>query len=251
MELKPGQIEDFERDGYVVMKGAWSTEECDEFVDYMLDLQAGRKRVLHYEPRHADDWERIIYRSHLEPHALQWMVDPRLSEPLAALLGGEAECIQGMYNFKGTEQRWHQDEYHLPGCIGAWSALVDVNANNGALEIQVGSHKGPAADKADFRVDEHGEPGRWQGWEYEDVFCKFVRQNRMPEVAIEAEKGDLIFFHRRIIHRGGSILEPGSFRHSFVSHYIPKSFDPWPYEEAPRLRISFDRVCRFTDTGLE
>ena len=73
----------------------------------------------------------------------------------------------------------------------------------------------------------------------------------MPEVAIESEKGDLMFFHRHIIHRGGRILEPGSFRHSFVRHYIPKSFDPWPYEEAPRLRISFDRVCRFTATGFE
>ena len=251
LQLMPAHIEEFGRDGYTVVRGAWSAEECDEFVDYMLDLQAGRKQVLHYDPRDADDWERIIYRSHLEPYALQWMVDTRLREPLTTLLGGEPECMQGMYNFKGTEQRWHQDEYHLPGCIGVWSALVDVNASNGTLQVQVGSHKGPAADKKDFRADENGKPGRWQGWEHEDVFDEFVKLNGMPEVSLEAEKGDLIFFHRRIIHRGGPILEAGSFRHSFVSHYIPMSYDPWPYEAAPRLRVSFDRVCRFTPTGLE
>ena len=40
----------------------------------------------------------------------------------------------------------------------------------------------------------------------------------------------------------------GYFRHSWVGHYIPRSFNPWPYENAPRLRVSFDGVCRFTPT---
>ena len=73
-----------------------------------------------------------------------------------------------------------------------------------------------------------------------------LTRNELPEVAVEASKGDVVFFDGRLIHRGGPILEPGAFRHSFACHYIPQSFNPWPYEALPRLRISFDRVCRFT-----
>ena len=52
----------------------------------------------------------------------------------------------------------------------------------------------------------------------------------------------------RIIHRGGPILDQGAFRHSWAGHYIPHSYNPWPYESHPRLRVSFDGVCRFTPT---
>ena len=92
------------------------------------------------------------------------------------------------------------------------------------------------------------KPGPWYGWQHEDAFDALFERNELPEVAVEASKGDVVFFHGRLIHRGGPILEPGAFRHSFACHYIPQSFNPWPYEELPRLRISFDRVCRFTPT---
>ena len=251
LHLTPEHVDEFERDGYTIVRGGWTAAECDAFVGHMLDLQAGRKTVNNYEPSGPDDWERVIYRAHLEPRGLDWMVDPRLREALRTLLGDEPECIQGMYMFKGTEQRRHQDEYHLPGCVSAWTALVDVSARNGTLHFQVGSHKMPVADKLDFREDEEGNPGPWTGWEHEDVFEDIFKRNGLPEVAVEAEKGDVIFFHGRMIHRGGPVLEPGSFRHSFAAHYIPMSFDPWPYEAAPRLRISFDHVARFTPTGLD
>ena len=206
--LTPAHIEEFEQNGYTIVSGVWSTEECDEFIEHMLDLQGGRKQVNNYEPQSEDDWERIIYRSHLEPYALSWMIDPRLREPVKTLLGEEADCIQGMYMFKGTEQRRHQDEYHLPGCIGAWSALIDVDARNGTLHFQVGSHKMPIADKMDFKEDDNGNPGPWAGWGHEDVFDEIFKRNGLPEIAVEASKGDLVFFHGRMIHRGRS--DPGT-----------------------------------------
>ena len=70
----------------------------------------------------------------------------------------------------------------------------------------------------------------------------------MPELAVEANKGDIVFFDGRLIHRGGPIMQEGSFRHSWAGHYIPQSFNPWPYEDNPRLRVSFDGVSRFTPT---
>lgn len=248
LAISPAHTEQYERDGYTIVRGGFDAEECDRFTAYMMDLQAGRSTVEGYAPRDPDDWSRLISRSCHHPAGLAWMIDPRLREPLLDFLGDEPDGVQSMYLYKGSEQRRHQDAYHLPGCMSAWVALQKVDARNGSIHIQVGSHKGPLLEKKDFREDEAGNRRPWFGWDPEDAFDALFEQNGLPEIAVEASKGDLVFFDGRLIHRGGPILEPGSFRHSWAGHYIPRSFNPWPYEAAPRLRVSFDGVCRFTPT---
>ena len=248
IQLTSVQKQEYERDGFTIAKSAFDSDECDRFIEYMMDLHAGRKTVEGYPEREPDDWRRTHNRSLHEPVGLEWMLDSRLYQPLRTLLGDEPDAVQSMYFYVGSEQRRHQDAYHLPGCMSAWIALQEVGAWNGSIHVQVGSHKGPIIDKKDFRTDENGKPGPWYGWQHEDAFEALFERNGLPEVAVEASKGDVVFFHGRLIHRGGPILEPGAFRHSFACHYIPHSFNPWPYEALPRLRISFDRVCRFTPT---
>ena len=86
---------------------------------------------------------------------------------MRTLLGDEPDAVQSMYFYVGSEQRRHQDAYHLPGCMSAWIALQEVGAWNGSIHVQVGSHKGPLIDKKDFRTDENGKPGPWYGWQHE------------------------------------------------------------------------------------
>ena len=156
--------------------------------------------------------------------------------------------MQTMFFYEGSEQRRHQDAFHLPGCMSAWIALQDVNEGNGSIHIQPGSQRGPILDKEDLREGEDGVRGPWYGWDSEDAFDALFERNGFPGVAVEAAKGDAVLFDGRLIHRGGPILEPGSSRHVLACHYIPYSFNPWPYEGPPRLRISFDGACRFTAT---
>ena len=248
IQLTSVQKEEYQRNGYTIAKSAFDSDECDRFIEYMMDLHAGRKTVEGYPPREPDDWQRTHNRSLHEPVGLEWMLDSRLYQPVRTLLDDEPDAVQSMYFYVGSEQRRHQDAYHLPGCMSAWIALQEVGAWNGSIHVQLGSHKGPLIDKKDFRTDENGKPGPWYGWQHEDAFDALFERNGLPEAAVEASKGDVVFFHGRLIHRGGPILEPGAFRHSFACHYIPQSFNPWPYEALPRLRISFDRVCRFTPT---
>ncbi len=248
MDLTQQDLARYDRDGYVLIRDAFSPQECDEFIDYMLDLHAGRTEVEGFGPRAPDDWSRVKSDSLHHPLGLAWMIDPRLRQPLCTLLGEEPDGVQGMYFYKGSEQRRHQDAYHLPGCVSAWTALQEVGAANGSLRIQVGSHQGTLIEKRDFRKDARGNKGPWYGWDPEDAFDALFEKNGLPEITIEATKGDVVFFNGRLIHRGGPILEPDSFRHSWAGHYIPRSYNPWPYENRPRLRISFDGVCRFTPT---
>ncbi len=249
LALTEYQLAEYDRDGFTIVKDGFAQQECDRFVEYMMDLQAGRTTVEGYAPRTADDWSRLITRNCHHPMGLSWMIDPRLRKPLSTLLGEEPDGVQSMYFYKGSEQRRHQDAYHLPGCVSAWVALQDVGEWNGSLRIQVGSQKRPVLKKSHFRPDPDGDPGPWQGWSHDDAFDELFERNQLPEVAIEAKKGDVVFFDGRLIHRGGPILDHDAFRHSWVGHYIPRSFDPWPYEDNPRLRVSFDGVCRFTPTS--
>ena len=246
LQLTATHDEEWERDGYTIVRNAFNTAECDEFVDYMLALQAGHLTVEGYRPHGADDWERLVVRNCHNSMSLRWMIDPRLRAPVRHFLGDEPDGIQSMYLFKGSEQRRHQDNYYLPGCISAWVALQRVGPHNGSINIQVGSHKMPQIQKDDFLPDRNGEAGQFHGMSHDDAHDLVFERNNLPEIAVEAEKGDLVFFDGRLIHRGGPIGEPGSFRHSWAGHYIPRSFDPWPYQGLPRLRVSFDGEARFT-----
>ena len=41
MELTTRHLETYSRDGFTIVRSAYTHAECDEFVKYMLDLQAG------------------------------------------------------------------------------------------------------------------------------------------------------------------------------------------------------------------
>ena len=189
IQLTSVQKEEYQRDGYTIVKGAFDSDECDRFIEYMMDLHAGRKTVEGYPPREPDDWQRTHNRSLHEPVGLEWMLDSRLYQPVRTLLDDEPDAVQSMYFYVGSEQRRHQDAYHLPGCMSAWIALQEVGAWNGSIHVQVGSHKGPLIDKKDFRADENGKPGPWYGWQHEDAFEALFERNGLPEVAVEASKG--------------------------------------------------------------
>ena len=144
---------------------------------------------------------------------MDWMLNPRLRQPLRTCLDDEPEAMQTMYFYKGSEQRRHQDAYHLPGCMSAWIALQDVDERNGSIHVQLGSHRGPILDKKDFKEDEDGKPGPWYGWNHEDAFDALFERNGFPEIAVEANKGDTVALPRQIDssrwpHSGTGLFPP-------------------------------------------
>jgi hypothetical protein len=195
LELAPNNLAEYQRDGYTIVCGAYTADECDAFVRYMLDLHAGRIQIEGFAPCDPDDWSRLISRSLHHPQGLAWMLDPRLRQPLQTLLGEEPDGVQSMYFYQGSEQRRHQDAYHLPGCMSAWVALQEVGAHNGSIHLQVGSHQGPLIEKKDFREDGAGNQGLWYGWNQDDAFDALFEQNGLPEIAVEAQQGDVVFLH--------------------------------------------------------
>jgi phytanoyl-CoA hydroxylase len=198
----------------------------------MIDLHAGRTQLDGFELRRPggdNEWGRTHNQHVYDPLALEYLVLPCLRAPLRDCLNDEAEGIQTMYFWKGSEQRRHQDQYYLPGCMSAWLAFIDVSRDNGTIQVQPGSHRQRLLTKHDFAPG-----GEFEGWDYNDAVDAQFERNEVQEVPVEVPKGSVVFFHGVLVHRGGDILEPGSDRHVLANHYIARGFDDWPHRSWTR-----------------
>ncbi|MDL5051041.1 phytanoyl-CoA dioxygenase family protein [Oscillatoria amoena NRMC-F 0135] len=234
--LTPEEKNHYEEKGYVILQNLFTKGECDEIKETMLAVLDGRKQVKGFTPRSKDDpgafWFRVFNLHIQEPYFLNWLTHPRLKKPLEDICGGAVDGIQMMYFFKGSEQARHQDQYYLPECFAAWIALMPVNPDNGTIYIQEGSHRGHVITGEERGFKNTQDPVSWEGYN-EEVDALFEK-NGLPEYPIIADVGDVVIFHGRLIHRGGPIQKPGSFRHALVNHYIPHDFHPWPFPQMPR-----------------
>ena len=232
--------EHYRREGWAVVEGVFTADECEGLVAHMLDLHAGKKSLEGFAPRADDELQRTHNQHWYDPTAREWLIAPPLREPLVQCLGDEPDGIQTMYFWVGSEQGRHQDQYYLPGCMSAWIALMDVDEDNGAMWVQSGSHKGRLLTGGDF-----AEGGEFHGWDYNAAVDELCARNELPEIPVCVRQGDVVFFDGVLVHRGGPIGQPGSYRHSLANHYIAHGFSDWPHVRWPR--VSFDGSQRFTD----
>jgi ectoine hydroxylase-related dioxygenase (phytanoyl-CoA dioxygenase family) len=165
--------------------------------------------------------------------AMDLLLHPALREPLAQCYGGQAEGIQTMYFWQGSEQRRHQDQFYLPGCMSAWLALQDVSEVNGTIYVQPGSHRKHLLTKAELTEKLGDDYETVWGGAYNDGVDEVFEKNGGDEIPVEVSKGDVVLFHGILIHRGGPINDKGSF---------PYDFDDWPHRTWPRF--DFDGVKR-------
>jgi phytanoyl-CoA hydroxylase len=217
----------YERDGFVLVKGVFTPKECDDWVAYAKEQMAKQVEALA-----ADDKKPLPARPR-EPGTtdpeMDMLLHPKIRDALSGCMDAdgwpEAEpvAIQSMYFWQGSEQRRHQDQFYLPECMSAWTAFEDVSPRNGTVWAQAGSHKGRLLTREDFL-----EGGEFHGVDYNDAVDAVYDANEaagMVEKPIIAEKGDVLYFHGVLVHRGGEILERGSSRHVYANHYVPSSFD--------------------------
>tara|TARA_B100000579_G_scaffold304887_1_gene254721 strand:+ start:1893 stop:2606 length:714 start_codon:yes stop_codon:yes gene_type:complete len=231
-------IEHYRREGWAPSERVFGADECDNFIEYMLGLQDGKILLEGFEKRGSEEWQRTHNQHHYDLKAKNWLIAPPLHSLLSQCLNDEPEGIQTMYFWKGSEQRRHQDQFYLPGCLSAWIALMDVDENNGTIWVQSKSHKGRLLTTADF--DEGGE---FFEWDYNTAVDELFRRNDLPEIPVRVRKGDVVFFDGKLVHRGGPVANKESFRHVIANHYIGQGFKDWPHTGWSRL--SFDGSERF------
>lgn len=213
------QIQDYNEQGFLVMRGLFSETEVASFKAHFEGMRL-RENVGKDQRQFATNDPLYIYPRIMQPHrrdevSLQWLIDIRLNEVITAVLGEEPLAVQTMFYFKppgARGQALHQDQYYLrvqPGtCMAAWMAVDDCDDENGCLRVVPGSHIWPLLCTIEADTKES----------FTDVTVPLPEGVEAVPVIMQA--GDVLFFNGQIVH--GSLPNNTSdrFRRALIGHYI-------------------------------
>ena len=220
------QQEQFEREGYVVARGLFSTDEVERLKGHYMRLRAlgsypgdsagvARAGVPEESPDPLKKYPRMIHMHRWDDVSLRWMIDPRLRVALTELLGREPYAVQTMLYFKpagARGQAMHQDQFYLrvqPGtCMAAWMALDACDEANGCLKVVPGTQHLPILCTERANTVES----------FTDTTVPIPPGKKI--VSVLMAPGDVFFFNGSLIHGSGPNFSTDRFRRSLIGHYI-------------------------------
>jgi len=221
--LTENQKQQFETEGYLVVKGVFSKEE-------IIDIQQTFEEISHqtipnyFEPDLSlgvtdplKRYPRVMHPHRFNQTAKKYMLHQQVMDILNDLFEEEALAAQSMFYYKppgSRGQALHQDNFYLkvePGnCIAAWTAVDSANEENGGLLVV------PKTNRHEIVCPELAD-------ENESFTTHYVKppkdQKVIPAVL---EKGDVLFFNGNLIH-GSYRNKSNSFRRAFICHYANQS----------------------------
>jgi ectoine hydroxylase-related dioxygenase (phytanoyl-CoA dioxygenase family) len=230
--------EEFERTGYTLVRGLFSTAEAERLRDHYMDVRRRGPQAHDFAGHTSTDrdplkrYPRMAQMHRSDDASLQWLIDPRIDQVITALLGRSPYAVQTMLYFKppgSRGQALHQDNFYLkadPGtCIAAWMALDRVDEANGCLEVVPGSHRWPilCTEKADTTVS------------FTDVTVPLPSAG--TAVPVEMEPGDVLFFHGALVHGSNPNVTTDRFRRALIGHYIEGEAERVAQYYHPALRM--------------
>jgi len=213
MKLSPQQLEQFDRDGYLLFPSLFSSAEIKVLTDEVPRLFVQRRPE---NVREKDsDAVRTNFAAHMYSQVFAKLArHPRMVEPVTQLFGEDVYMhqfkINGKVAFDGDLWQWHQD-------YGTWQAddlmpepramniaifLNEVNEFNGPLMFIPGSHKLGVVDAAHDTTTTS-----YPLWTIDqDTIRKLVARGGI--VAPKGPAGSLIMFHACLVHASSSNLSP-------------------------------------------
>jgi len=230
--LSREQLQQFERDGFLIVRGLFAADEIAELREAFMNIVAdGPVDGLSDVKRITDpsdplyQYGRLMHPHHNAPDprvrdlAMRRMLDRRVHDVLAALFGEEPLAAQSMVYFKppgARGQDLHQDNFYLrikPGtCMAAWLALDDCDMDNGGMVVVPGSHQLDVVCPEEQSDNETFFTGH-----HVDV------PEGMQQVPAIMQAGDCLFFTGSVIHGSYPNKSADRFRRAFICHYAPES----------------------------
>jgi len=231
-KLSDAQIEQYRRDGYLVVHDLLSKEDVEAFVRYEEEPkpEGWRQNLLH----HVDDphWRRIATNERSVAVARQ------------LLEGARPMVVQTMYLEKkpaghadggGHGIALHQDLHYLPcepdRLLACWIALSDTDGENGGLcVVPCSNHHGLHSTHKTTNVEDHDA---WEieydmrdrtGREWKERMYSFEIDGLNPEdvVRLTVPTGAGVFFSGYTIHGSYANRSKDRVRRAFATHYVPE-----------------------------
>ena len=224
MQLTQTQLDDFNTNGFLVLKNFLASEECEAIldvakahlkhkiepieteVDYGEKSQAYRTNVTDYnsiEKEKSVTVRRLRQVYQRDILFKNWMESEKIRPILKQILEDEVVLTTAHHNSimtkmpkSSSETAWHQDRrywsFSNDNLVSIWLALGEENSENGVLEFIPQSHK------MKFLEEQFGEK------EY------FTLDHPLNMSLIETKEstilkqGDVVLFHCRLLHRANA-----------------------------------------------
>ncbi|TBL74697.1 phytanoyl-CoA dioxygenase family protein [Paenibacillus thalictri] len=221
--LTAEQKEQFDTDGYLIVRKVFSEDELGE-IKTTFEQISQTTVPGYFEPvldESADPlkrYPRIVHPHRFNAVAMKYMLHPKVMRIMEDLYQEEALAAQSMFYYKppgSRGQALHQDNFYLkvePGnCIAAWTAIDPAEEENGGMLIVPRTHQFDLVcpDTAD---------------EKESFTTHLVKppKDRKPVPAV-MDAGDVLLFNGNMIHGSYRNKTKDRFRRSFICHYANAS----------------------------
>ena len=155
--LTKNQLEDFKRDGFLVVRGMYSPHEIADlsrWIDALVHRSPEKgKQMVYFEDSLLDKGQRIVSRiekfAEYHPEMGQLILAEKMMAPVREILGGDAVLFKEKINFKlpgGGGFAPHQDiqpgwDDYAPYFISVLVTVDPSTVENGCLELSAGHHK--------------------------------------------------------------------------------------------------------------
>ncbi len=219
--LTDAQVQEFNRDGYVIVKTFFSKSEIDKLYKIAIDDnvvktnavnvtdQSGKKSKLTLWFTPGDDVYSCVLRSERMVNSVAKLLDS--NSPVCHFhtkLMQKEPKVGGAWEWHQDYGYWYKNQFLFPDqLVSVMIALTEANKPNGCLQVIKGSHKMG-------RVN-HGFSGEQVG---ADMVMVNHALEKMEHIYVELEAGDALFFHSNILHRSEGNLS-NKPRWSLISCY--------------------------------
>ena len=213
--FSPQQLEQFDRDGFVIARGLVPQASCEAMKALALGHLEAELQPLEYEaqvkyPGSPASLEapggrtvrRLLQAYARDPLFREWATSAEVANRLRQLIGPKLALSQAHHNCVMTKNPafssatgWHQDirywSFQRSELISVWLALGPEHEENGCLWLVPGSHQ------MDLRREQYDDDRFFRT--DNDENCAILE----ARVAAELDEGDVLFFHCRLLHAAG------------------------------------------------
>jgi len=242
MKLSKEQLDFFNENGYLLIKGFFPKKECDIIRDlakvhlkYKIEpIETEYEYIGIDRDEYKESVRRLRQVYDRDIVFKNWMEYPKIYPILEQVLNEEPILVTAHHNsimtkraYTSTATEWHQDKrywsYDSDNLVSIWLALQNENSQNGVLEFIPKSHKmefnsNQFDDKLFFRDD--------------------LKENKdliKTKVSFELEAGDVVLFHCKLLHRANA-NRTNKDKISFVYTVKGKSVNALPNTRSAKFK---------------
>ncbi|MEA1674505.1 phytanoyl-CoA dioxygenase family protein [Nitrospirillum sp. BR 11163] len=221
--LTPEQRQ-WRREGVVLLKGFLDDDLLDPYIKRREQVDRALGWITPTPYMQVEELRRIC-------------LHPPLMAIMNGLIGEEMMLHLNLTGWASTERNWHQDEYLSPPFVNGWYAAVwialdRIDPDSGPFEYVPGSHRWPLLQGEKVRqflsaAERDRVTGTTGSASWPHLTERFVTPAIEAEIAAQGvetrrflgEKGDVLIWHGRLMHRGSAPNRPGVERRSLIGHY--------------------------------